>query len=164
MKKFLRILKYVTPYWKYAVLNVVSNLLSIIFSLVSFTMIIPFLSLLFGKTQLVTQSAPLALNAQSLIQNFYYIISQLIIHRGKEQALIFICIVVVVFILLRNVFRYLAMYYMAPIRNGALKDIWNDIYLKVLHLPLAYFTEKKKGDLLARSTNDVHVIEISIMN
>jgi len=164
MKKFLRILKYVTPYWKYAVLNVVSNLLSIIFSLVSFTMIIPFLSLLFGKTQLVTQSAPLALNAQSLIQNFYYIISQLIIHRGKEQALIFICIVVVVFILLRNVFRYLAMYYMAPIRNGALKDIWNDIYLKVLHLPLAYFTEKKKGDLLARATNDVHVIEISIMN
>ena len=164
MKKFLRILKYVTPYWKYAVLNVVSNLLSIIFSLVSFTMIIPFLSLLFGKTQLVTQSVPLTLSAQSVIQNFYYIISLLIINHGKEQALVFICIIVVVFILLRNVFRYLAMYYMAPIRNGALKDIWNDIYLKVLHLPLAYFTEKKKGDLLARATNDVHVIEISIMN
>ncbi len=164
MKNFIRILKYIIPYWNYAVSNIIFNLLSIVFSLVSFTMIIPFLGLLFGKTQLVLQPVPLTFSTHSIIQNFYYFISQLIINHGKEQALVFICVIVIVFIFFRNLFRYLAMYNMAPIRNGAIKDLWNDIYLKVLNLPLSYFTEKKKGDLLSRATNDIHVIEISIMN
>ena len=104
------------------------------------------------------------LSAKILINNFYFYISQLIEQEGKLSALMFICIMVVVMFFIKNFFRYMAMYFMAPIRNVVVIDIRNQLYDKILALPLSYFTERRKGDIIARVTNDVSEVEWSVMN
>jgi ATP-binding cassette, subfamily B, bacterial MsbA len=164
MKKFLRILSYIKPYWVYALLNVVSNILVIVFSLVSFVMLIPFLNLLFGKEELVMTRPDIHLNAESLISYLNYLISKTIIENGKVDALIFICIFLLTSFFFRNLFRFLAMFFLAKVRVNAVKDIRNEIYHKILILPLSYFNERKKGDIMSRITTDVQEIDVSIMN
>jgi subfamily B ATP-binding cassette protein MsbA len=80
------------------------------------------------------------------------------------QTLIIICIAVVILFFIKNFFRYLAMYFMAPIRNGVVRDIRNQLYDKILSLPLSYFTERRKGDIISRATTDVSELEWSVMN
>ena len=163
-KKYLRILAYVKPYSGYAILNVVFNLLVIVFSLVSFVMLIPFLNLLFGKEALVTENPDLSFNPEVLMEYLNYVISQIIISQGKVQALIFICFFLLGTFFFRNLFRFLAMFYLANVRIGAVKGIRNDIYKKLLILPLSFYSEHKKGDIIARITTDVQEVEYSIMN
>lgn len=145
-------------------MNVLFNVLTIFFSLVSFTMIAPFLNLLFGTQQLVTEKPPLDMNPSNLIDNFYYLLSLIIIEKGKIEALLFICILVVIMFFVKNLFRYLAMFYMAKIRNGVIRDVRYDLYNKVMNLPLQYFSQERKGDLMVRMTNDVQEIQWSIMS
>ena len=164
MKNINRIFKYVKPYWGLASLNIFFNILSVLFSLVSLAMVVPFLGLLFGTQKLVTIKPAFGLTVNSVSGNFNYYISKIIIDYGKVDALIFICLLVVVLFFLKNLFRYLGMYYLAPIRNGVVKDIRNDLYLKILILPLSYYSEQKKGDLIARMTTDVQEVEWSIMS
>ena len=164
MKKLRKIFRYVIPYWGYASLNILFNILSAIFSLVSLTMIVPFLQLLFNQTKLVTTAPNFTFSAESITNNFYYIVSYIILNYGKEQALLFICILVTFMFLFKNLFRYLGMYFLAPVRNGVVKDIRNELYYKILILPLSYFTEKRKGDIISRMTADVQEIEWSIMS
>jgi subfamily B ATP-binding cassette protein MsbA len=164
MKKMSKILRYVIPYWTYAILNIVFNILSALFSLVSLTMIVPFLQLLFGTTKLVTVKPEFSFSSDSLVNNFYYYVSSIITNYGKQEALIFICAMVAILFLIKNLFRYLGMYYIAPIRNGVVKDIRNALFLKVMILPLSYFTEQRKGDIISRMTSDVQEIEWSIMS
>jgi len=163
MKSIVKILKYVKSYWEYAVLNVLFNILSILFSVVSLTMIIPFLGLLFGTQDLVYSRSPLELNTASIIENFYYLLSKIIVEQGKANALLFICIIVIILFFLKNLFRYLALYTIAPIRNGVVRDIRNEVYNKLLALPLSYYTKEKKGDIIARMTTDSQEVESSIM-
>ena len=94
MNYFLRILKYIRPYIGYAVLNVISNIISILFSLVSLTMIIPLLSILFETQEKIYNPQPLKLNADSIKDNFYAIVSSMIDEKGQIEALLFICILV----------------------------------------------------------------------
>jgi subfamily B ATP-binding cassette protein MsbA len=164
MKKFYRVLSYIKPYKGYAVLNVLFNVLTIAFSLFSFTLLVPFLNLLFGQDELVTVKPELALNTRGFLDYLNYHISQIIISEGKVQALIYICVVIVVAFLLRNVSRFFAMYFMANVRVGAIKGIRNAIYNKILILPLSFFSKHKKGDIIARVTTDVQEVEFSIMN
>lgn len=164
MNQLARIAKYVKPYMGYVGLNVLFNLISVLFSLVSLTMIAPFLGLLFNKIALVTVAPEVSFNPKSIIQLFYYLTSDVIIHYGKVEALWFISLLIVVLFLLKNLFRYLGMYFMAPVRNGVVKDIRNDLYQHFLILPIAFFKQNKKGDLLSRMSADVQEIEWSIMN
>lgn len=164
MKEFLRILRFAKPYWVYALFNILFNLLTVVFSLVSITMIIPFLGLLFGTQEKVYEAPPLALNAESIQQNFYLEITQIIDSQGKVEALFFICILVLVMFFFRNLFRYLALYVLSPIRNGVVRDMRNALHKKVLELPIGYYTEKRKGDIVARMTADLVEIEWSIMS
>ncbi len=164
MKNLTKILKYTIPYWGYVLLTIFFNILSVFFSLFSLTMVIPFLSILFDRTKLVTEAQPLTLTVNSIIENFNYFISKIILERGETEALTFISILVVVLFFLKNFFRYLAMFFLAPVRNGVIEDIRNDVYKKILILPLSYFSEQKKGDILSRMTNDVKEIEWSIMS
>ncbi|MDP4267518.1 MAG: ABC transporter ATP-binding protein [Bacteroidota bacterium] len=163
MKHFLRLIKSIKQYWGYVLLNFIFNVLSIAFSLVSMSMVAPFLGLLFGKIALTNTAPPLTFNANSIIQNFYYIISKIIKTYGQADALLFICILVVVMFFLKNLFRYMGMYYLANIRNGVVKDLRNSLYYKILILPLSYFSEQKKGDIMSRMTSDVQEVEWSIM-
>ncbi len=163
MKKLFKILRYVKNYLGYASLNIMFNVLSVIFNIFSLTMIIPFLQLLFDKTKLVYEAPELTLKTESITSYFNYTISKIIIDRGEVNALLFISLLVVVLFLLKNLSRYMAMYFLAPVRNGVVQDIRNDIYKRILILPLAYFSEKRKGDIMSRITNDVMNIEWSIM-
>jgi len=163
-KKFLRILSHVKSYWVSALLNIVFNLLVIVFSLVSFVMLVPFLNLLFGMEDLVVTRPELTFSPDSILEFLNYYISQLIAKQGVTHALVFICLFLLVSFFFRNLFRFLAMYYLASVRIGAVKEIRNDIYLKLLILPLSFYTKQKKGDIIARITTDVQEVEHSIMN
>lgn len=155
--------RYIRPYWKYVLLNIVFNLLGIVFGLFSITLAIPFLGLLFGIQQPVYELESFKPSAEWMQQFFYYQITGIIDARGKEAALLFLCLVVVSMFLLKNLCRYLAMYFLAPVRNGVIMDIRNLLYDKVLVLPLSFYSAERKGDIMARMTNDVQEIEWSVI-
>lgn len=163
MKRTTQLLKYIQKYWGFATLNVLFNILSVVFSLFSLTMIIPFLQLLFDQTKLVREAPDFAINTDAILDYFNYLISKIIIEKGEVDALLFISLIVVALFFIKNLFRYLAMYYLAPLRNGVVQDIRNNIYRRILILPLAYFSEQRKGDIMSRITNDVNNVEWSIM-
>ena len=118
MKDFFRILKYVKPYLGYAGLNIFFNIFNILFSLVSITMIIPFLGLLFGTQQKVYNPIDLGFSATAIKENFYALITSIIDDKGKAEALVFVCIFILVMFFFRNLCRYLALYFLSPIRNA----------------------------------------------
>jgi len=164
VKQFIRLLRYLIPYRSNVLLNVVFNLLSVVFSLVSIVMLIPFLQLLFGKTPLINEAPTFAFSPNFAISFFEFKLSTIIKESGTTQGLLFICIITAIIFFLKNLFRFLAVYVMSPVRNGVVRDIRNDLYKKILSLPLAYYSKEKKGDLIARMTDDVKEIETSIMN
>jgi subfamily B ATP-binding cassette protein MsbA len=127
-------------------------------------MIIPFLGLLFGTQEKVYEAPPLAFSTSSVKENFYLQITQIIETRGQIDALLFICGLVLIMFLFRNLFRYLALFFLTPIRNGVVRDMRDALHNKVLNLPLGYYTEKRKGDIIARMTTDLVEIEWSIMS
>lgn len=165
MKKLFKILGYVKNYWVYAALNVFFNILAVIFSLASFTVFIPVLNMLFQNSEIPKQAVELNWhNFDSIKENFNFYSGQLIQEHGVMDTLFYIALVILAFYFLKNFFRYLAMYFLAPIRNGVVRDLRNDLYKKVLILPISYFSEKRKGDIISRMTSDVLEIEWSIMS
>ena len=164
MKQFFRILTYIKPYSIYASLNILFNVFSIIFSLVSLTMVIPFLGILFDETSRVESATDLAFNADSIKDNFYYLISKTVQDKGEVDTLALICVLIVVTFSLKIFFRYLALFFLIPIRNGIVHNIRVDLHKKMLSLSMPFFTEKRKGDLTSRLTSDLVEIEWSIMS
>lgn len=163
MSRFLRIVRYIFPY-KYKVLGSFGlNLLSVLFGLVSISMIVPFLGILFETQELVTENVPLEFNMDSILHNFNYYISQQISTNGKAAALLSVSVFVLFFVFLKTGFLYGAKYVTSPIRNGVVKDVRNGIYAKVVKLQLAYFSNERKGDIMARMTSDVQEIEVSVI-
>jgi subfamily B ATP-binding cassette protein MsbA len=164
MKNLFRILSYVRKYASFAGLNVVFNILTVLFSLFSVMMIIPFLQLLFGKIPMVMQQPVFAWNAETLLEYFKYLLSTEISTNGQLTALVKFCVVIAVLFFFKNLFRFLALYFLAPIRSGSVRDLRNDIYSKILSLPLSYYSKERKGDLIARITDDVKEVENSIIS
>ena len=163
MHFFLRILKYIKTYSSYVFLNIFSNILSVIFSLFSLTMVIPFLGILFGTQEKTHQAPALTLDASSIKENFYFLISKTIDEKGNVEALLLICILVLAMFFLKNLFRYLALFFLTPIRNGIIHDIRIDLHKKILDLDISFIGTKRKGDLTSRMTSDLVEIEWSIM-
>ncbi len=164
MKNLLKVLRYAIPYWGFALLNVLFNIVSVVFSLVSFAAVIPVLNILFKLEKPVLDPPAFAWSFDALKQNFYYLIGQMIDKYGELSTLAYICVVIVVVFFLKNLFRYLAMYYIAEVRNGVVRDIRNALYYKILILPLSYYSEKKKGDIISRMTTDVQEVEWSVLS
>jgi subfamily B ATP-binding cassette protein MsbA len=156
-------MRYAKPYWVYAVINVIFNIIVILFSLVSFGALIPILQILFKMSKPVTSAPPLAFNQDSIMQNINFYISELIAKYSEITVLAYICMILVALYFLKNLFRYFAMYFIAVLRNGVVKDLRNAIYLKALILPLSYFNEQRKGDIIQRITGDVQEVEWSIL-
>ena len=163
MDFFFKILRYIRSYLSYVFLNIGSNIISVIFSLFSLTMIIPFLGILFGTQEKVYQAKPLSLNAASIKENFYLFLSTTIDNKGNIEALLLICVIVLIMFFIKNLFRYLALFFLTPIRNGVIHDIRMDLHKKILALDLAFIGSKRKGDLTSRLTSDLVEIEWSIM-
>lgn len=164
MKGYFKLLLYAKPYKGLAALNIIFNILSIVFSMFSLALIMPFLDLLFGHKQLVTEKPTWSLSLANVKGMLDYYISEIIRYDGKEAALLFICIILVVTILLKNLFRFLALYFMVSLRNFVVSDLRESLYRHILILPLSYFSEEKKGDLISRMTSDILQIEVAIMS
>ena len=163
-RNFRRILHYVKPYWFSILMNIVFNILAIVFSLFSFSMIVPFLNLLFNPDNLTTIKPEFALDTDSLLAMLDYYVSYIIILKGQAAALVFICLLLVIAFFLRNITTYFALYFMVGARAGTIKDIRNDLYKKIMILPLSFYSKHKKGDIMARITTDVQEIEVSIIS
>ncbi|MBL0330783.1 MAG: ATP-binding cassette domain-containing protein [Bacteroidetes bacterium] len=168
MKKFFGVLRYVKGYWRYAILNIVFNILSVIFSLFSILMLLPFLKILFSNDpnalQAIAAKEPVfSFSTSGLLDLLNHTLAKGAVDNGKVSVLIWICLFTVIMVFLKNLFRYLAMYFLAPIRNGVVRDMRNKIFNKSLELPLAYYSEERKGDIMSRMTVDVQEIEWSIM-
>ena len=169
LKDLGKILRYIKGYKLYVGLNVIFNILSMIFGLFSLAMIIPFLNILFNtdagsQAKMIAEGAPVFHISGSVLSKYFsYYVAYFVNQKGAEFVLLVISVSLVVLILLKNLFRYLAIYYMAPIRNGVVKDIRNEMYSKILVLPLSYYSAERKGDIMARMTNDITEIEWSVM-
>lgn len=166
MKYFFKyVIKLLAPYkWKVAI-NVICNTISTLFGLASITMIAPFLTILFKMQGSVDYKLmPFALDVKVLTNNFYFYLTQFVHNQGESKALLFVCFIVVISTFLKTVFWYLANYFLTPIRNGVVCDMRRQIYDKILSLPIGYFTETRKGDIISRITGDVQEIEWSIMS
>jgi subfamily B ATP-binding cassette protein MsbA len=127
-------------------------------------MAIPFMGLLFNNQPLVEKAPELSFSLNSISQNFNFILSEIIRNQGKESALLFVCILVVTMTFFKTTFKYLADYSMVTIRNYVVRDIRNNIYKKLLELPLSFYSEMKKGDIMSRISTDVQEIESSIVS
>lgn len=175
MKDFLRILRrFVPPYKKFMVLNVVFNILSAILNLFSFALIIPILNILFKISDETYAYTDWTFNPSSLEawkatpelikNNFFWFVSDMIETKGGSFALILLGLFLVVATFLKVATMYLAFYTMIPIRTGVVRDIRNQINRKITELPLGFFSEERKGDIIARVSGDVNEIEASIMS
>jgi ATP-binding cassette, subfamily B, bacterial MsbA len=164
MKGFLKLISYVAPYKAYAFLNVLFNLLSIVFDVFSISLLMPFLNILFKPDALVLVKPELTLDFKSLYGTLNYFISQVIVTNGPESGLILVSVMVVVVIFLKNVCRYMALFFMVPLRNWIVRDLRNALYNRVLILPLSYFSSERKGDLITRMSSDAQELEYSIMS
>lgn len=164
MKSLLKIVKYIVPYKSLAFLSVFSNILHVVFNLLSILAFIPFLQVLISEPQALTEPPTFELSSDYVEKLYLYEMSPYIAEHGKEGALLFCCIIVGILFFLKNLFRYLAKFFLASIRSGVVRDIRSNVYQKILALPLSFYSEEKKGDIISRITGDVQEIEWSIMN
>jgi len=156
MKKISRLLKYLADYKGQIALYFGSNLLGILFGALSLSMLAPVLNVLFQVVKLEGKG-------NGPIDRLVRFISKVSAEHGALNALTYVCVIVVVFTVLKNLFLYISLYILNPIRNAALRRIRDDLFTKVLSLPISFFTEERKGDLMSRMTNDINEVELSIM-
>ena len=162
--------RFVPPYRKYMALNILFNLLSTILSLFSFAAIIPVLRILFGLTAVDVQwvdmqtVSGLQETIAALRGNLYFLLNDQIALHGASYVLLLLGLFLVVMTGFKCGAAWLANYYMVPIRTGVLRDLRQQLYDKVLSLPIGYFTETRRGDVISRMTNDVSEVEASIMS
>ena len=165
MNQFINIIKYAKPYKYFALGHIISNILYALFGALSFMALIPMLDVLFKEnTKIIKEPVYQGIGH---LNEFYkeYMAYQinLYAHDDKSKALIFIIIFIIVVFLLKNLFSYLAYYFMVFLRNGVVRDLRNAVYKKTVELPLSYFSEQNKGDIMARITNDVSTLQYSML-
>jgi subfamily B ATP-binding cassette protein MsbA len=166
MSYFKDILRCEKKYRKFTILNILFNILYAIFNVLSVLAFIPVLRILFSTDKEVI-AKPIYIGLSGLgsyLENsFNYLISQKIINDGEISVLLFICLLSLSLFFFKNLFRYLASYVITFLRTGIVKDLRDKLYQKIVALPIAYFSEKKKGDIIARMTSDVQEVENSIL-
>ncbi len=164
MKLFYRLFRHVFPYKADIAFILVFNFLYSIFSIFSLSMVVPFLSVLFGQTEAVTVKPTFEISADYIINTFYYYMGLIIEAHGSVAALIYIAGTMVVLSFLSNLCRYMGMFFLADIRCGILKQIRSEIYHQLLILPLSFYSKQRKGDILNRMGADVHEVEWSVIS
>lgn len=166
MTYFRKILRFAIPYKKYAILNIICNILYAVFSTLSFIALIPVIQVLFDKTKRVN-TKPVWDGIGGIkdyaVNYFNYNVTQRV-NEDEVSALIFICGIVVALFFLKNMFGYLSSFFLTFLRNGVLRDVRDAIYKKILELPVSYFSEKKKGDTISRITADVNEVQTSFLS
>lgn len=165
MKKIIQKLKpFVLPYKSHVIWNVIYNILYALFSAISFIALIPMMNVLFDKTQKIDKEPVFEgyLKIGSYLKDsFYYKVSNLAQSDTPQSALLLVVALVIVTFLLKNLFNYLASFHMMHLRNGVLKDLRKTMYDKIISLPISFYSEKRKGDVMARMLGDVGEVQNS---
>ena len=161
----LRLLRYYAPYRRLLALAVLCNLLMSLFMVISIPVLQPFLQILFSTGSDAAHpgagmGAALPGGWGGRVSAFF---SDLVQQRGREEALLIVCTFLVLSFFGKNLFRYLSLYFLAPVRNGIVRDLRQRLVEKMLQLPLSYFSEARKGDLMSRISADVQEVEWSIV-
>lgn len=169
MREFMQVLRrFVPPYKKYIVLSIVFNILSALLNIFSFAALIPILQILFKTGDAETATSVMAWNwgnmQEVLMNNMNYYVNSLIADYGQTTTLLFIGLFLVVMTFLKTGAYFLSAATIIPVRTGVVRDIRNQLYQKIISLPLGFFTEERKGDIIARMSGDVQEIENSIMS
>lgn len=163
MQHFFKTLKYLKYYRSYAILNILFNILTALFTIASFLVLKPFLDILFISETIEIVSS----NEEGFIASwktyFNATLSNYILTNGKKAGLVLVSAIVVSTFLFKNLFRFLALFVMAPVRYGIEKRIRQAVFQKLMYLPLSYFSEERKGDLMSRITVDVQEIQWSVL-
>lgn len=157
MKKLSKLLRYLGDYKAKVALYFVCSLLAILFALFSFGMLMPVLQILFiGVEQKIVSGG--------LVGRISSVVNDLILKFDKQTALSYIIITVIAFTILKNLFLYLAQYILNPIKNSIIRRLRDELFSKTLSLPIGFFTEERKGDLISRMTNDINEVETSVVS
>lgn len=170
MKTIQRLFSHTFEYKSDSVFTIVYNLLFVVFNLVSLALFIPFLELIFNQdVPLIAPEKPVFAGGifalLDFITGYYqYFMNNYLFQYGKEKTLIFICISVLSAFFLKNFFRYLSIWHLSQLRMAVVRDVRNQLYAKSLRLPMRYYSEEKKGDLMARLSSDVNEVEFGVMS
>jgi len=166
MKTYFRIFSYAKNLGILVPQYMIFVLLSVVFSVFNLAMLIPLLNVLFEQTPDTVYEKPeqFEISTDYVVDYFNYYFTRIIEQNGPQDALIFVCLVVLASVLLTNIFRYLAAIISAKVRLDVVKYMRMDIYNKVSHMHLGFFSNERKGDLISRVTNDVQEVEVSVLN
>lgn len=145
-------------------MNFAFNAFSAVFSLFSVVMVIPLLQLIFGQVPEETARPALSFSATAILQLIKFWLSSEKRLYGPATALMLVCVAIIVIIFLKNFFRYMALRVLSPIRTGVMRDIRNELFGKLLSLPLSFYSGERKGDLITRMTDDIRAIEGGIFS
>ena len=159
----LRLLRYYLPYKRLLTLAIVCNILMSLFVVVSIPALLPFLQILFTPNGPSKPSDSLSSQGTGVQHQLDTFFEQLLLNHGREGALLLVCSFLVLTFLGKNLFRYLSLYFLAPVRNGVVRDLRQKMLRKMLDLPLSFFSDERKGDLMSRFSADVQEVEWSIM-
>jgi ATP-binding cassette, subfamily B, bacterial MsbA len=163
MKKYARVFRYISQYKSDAFLYILFIVLSIIFSLASLGMLFPFLEMLFNGEKTGTSGLMGTADSATVRYVRKLLADSINSPRGKEGTLAWICVFIIISIFFKNLFLYLAYRVLNPLKNKIVNRLRDELYEKILHLPIGFFTEKKKGDVISRMTNDVGEVEASVI-
>lgn len=163
-----KVLHFALPYKKYAVLNIIANIFYALFGALSFVAFIPMLDILFDpkkSTNIIEKPVYTGVfELKEYIGNYVnYTISQ-VAGEDKSMALVVAVALIISLFLLKNIFGYLGVYYITFLRNGVLKDLRDALYAKIIQLPISFFSEKRKGDIMARISSDVNEVQTSFLS
>ncbi len=161
MRGIRDLIKYLKNYTSLIVLTIISNILLAIFTVFSIPVIIPFFQILFSRTPNLQEKPE---SNFDVIGQLNYFFADIILRYDKKEALLYVCLFILLVFLLKNLFRYLSLFFLAPARNGVIRDLRNDIIDKYLDLPLSFYSNERRGDLLSRISSDVQEVEASILN
>jgi len=168
MKEFFQILRrFVPPYKKFLIFNILSNVLSAILNIFSFSLIIPILQILFKLSDQVYKFIPWDADMSMkkiALNNFYYYVTDLIKTYGPSKTLLILGLFLSIMTFMKTGTYILTFATIIPIRTGVVRDIRGQFYKKLLNLPLSFYSEERKGDIMARMSGDVQEIETSIMS
>ncbi|CAM1354967.1 MULTISPECIES: ABC transporter ATP-binding protein [Tenacibaculum] len=170
MNDLKKVIRFIFPYKRLLILNIICNVFYALFSTLSFVAFIPMLDILFKSNKRVYVKPVyegLTNNFKLYLENsLNYFVTQQIENgnNGEIVVLGYVCIIIIFLFLLKNIANYASLYFMAIIRNGVIKDMRNEVYLKVISLPISFFTEKRKGDVMSRITNDVGEVQWSFLS
>ena len=157
-------MRFARPYMLQVRLSILSNILMALFTVMSAPLIGRFIQILFSPEVPKTEQPTWQWTVSGIEQWITWQLNHFILTQGREKALLYVCLVLLAVFFAKNIFRYLALFFMAPVRNGIVRDLREKLFSKLLALPLSYYNQERKGDLMTRISTDVQEVEWSILN